>query len=574
MKTSKNSSDNQFFSRKGGACALLSQLFIKNVAVIESASIDFENGFNVFTGETGAGKSILIDSINAVLGGRTSRDLVRTGEGKAVVSAVFTGISAEAERLLEELGYDIEDELMVSREISAEGKSLCKVNMRPATAGVLKQLSSVLIDVHGQHDSAILQNPELHIGYIDSFGNTENELSDYRESYKMLKSIERDIKKISMDDSDKAARIDMLKYQVTEIESAAIDEGEEDELLALSKRIKSAENIMELISETIGALDGNGDSEGALEGLSTAIENCARLAEFFPQYEGLSEKFKEMYYEFEEFANDIKDNADELDFDPALQNRTEKRLDQIFRLKRKYGGSVEEMFKYYQKAVNELENIEFSEERLEKLQKERERLFAETAKLAAALTEKRRSAAKAFETAVMDELSYLNMPNVRFCVNFDETEFSESGRDNIEFYIATNAGEPLKPLTKIASGGELSRIMLSIKNVLADKDNVDTLIFDEVDTGISGSAAQKVGQKLKQVSGGRQIICVTHLAQVAAYADNHLLISKSTENGRTFTSVESLGKEGRVNELARIMGGTMTDALKKSAEELLELSKG
>lgn len=574
MKTSKNSSDNQFFSRKGGACALLSQLFIKNVAVIESASIDFENGFNVFTGETGAGKSILIDSINAVLGGRTSRDLVRTGEGKAVVSAVFTGISAEAERLLEELGYDVEDELMVSREISAEGKSLCKVNMRPATAGVLKQLSSVLIDVHGQHDSAILQNPELHIGYIDSFGNTENELSCYRESYKTLKSIERDIKKISMDDSDKAARIDMLKYQVAEIESTAIEEGEEDELLALSKRIKSAENIMELISETIGALDGNGDSEGALEGLSTAIENCARLAEFFPQYEGLSEKFKEMYYEFEEFANDVKDNADELDFDPALQNRTEKRLDQIFRLKRKYGGSVEEMFKYYQKAVNELENIEFSEERLEKLQKERERLFAETAKLAAALTEKRRSAAKAFEAAVMDELSYLNMPNVRFCVNFDKTEFSESGRDNIEFYIATNAGEPLKPLTKIASGGELSRIMLSIKNVLADKDNVDTLIFDEVDTGISGSAAQKVGQKLKQVSGGRQIICVTHLAQVAAYADNHLLISKSTENGRTFTSVEGLGKEGRVNELARIMGGTMTDALKKSAEELLELSKG
>ena len=553
---------------------MLSQLFIKNVAVIESASVDFENGFNVFTGETGAGKSILIDSINAVLGGRTSRDLVRTGEGKAVVSAVFTGISAEAEKLLEELGYDVEDELIISREISAEGKSVCKVNMRPATAGVLKQLSSVLIDIHGQHDSAVLQNPELHIGYIDSFGGTEKELSDYRDSYKRFKSVERDIKKISMDDSDKAARIDMLKFQVNEIEGAAIEEGEEDELLALSKRIKSSENIMELISETVAALDGSGDSEGALEGLSTAIENCARLSEYFPQYEGLSEKFKEMYYEFEEFANDVKDNADELDFDPALQNRTEKRLDQIFRLKRKYGGSVEEMFKYYQKAVNELENIEFSEERLEKLQKEREALFAETAKLADILTEKRHMAAEAFEKAVADELSYLNMPNVRFKVNFEETEFTDSGKDNLEFYIATNAGEPLKPLTKIASGGELSRIMLSIKNVLADKDNVDTLIFDEVDTGISGSAAQKVGQKLKQVSGGRQIICVTHLAQVAAYADNHLLISKSTEGGKTFTSVESLDKAGRIGELARIMGGTMTDALKKSAEELLELSKG
>ena len=552
---------------------MLSQLFIKNVAVIESASIDFENGFNVFTGETGAGKSILIDSINAVLGGRTSRDLVRTGEGKAVVSAVFTDISKETEKVLEELGYDIEDELLISREISAEGKSICKVNMRPATAGVLKQLSSVLIDVHGQHDSAVLQNPELHIGYIDSFGNTESELSEYRESFKKLKSVDREIKKIISDDSDKTARIDMLKFQISEIESAAIEEGEEEELLSLSKRIKSAENIMGLISETVGALDGNGESEGALDGLSTAIENCARLAEFFPQYEGLSEKFKEMYYEFEEFANDVKDNADELDFDPALQNRTERRLDQIFRLKRKYGGSVEEMFKYYNKATEELENIEFSEERLEKLQKEREQLFGETAKLADILTKKRSAAAEAFERAVSEELSYLNMPNVRFSVNFEETDFTESGKDNLEFYIATNAGEPLKPLTKIASGGELSRIMLSIKNVLADNDNVDTLIFDEVDTGISGSAAQKVGQKLKQVSKGRQIICVTHLAQVAAYADNHLLISKNTEGGRTFTSVESLEKEGRVNELARIMGGTMTEALKKSAEELLELSK-
>ena len=552
---------------------MLSQLFIKNVAVIESASIDFENGFNVFTGETGAGKSILIDSINAVLGGRTSRDLVRTGTEKAVVSAVFTDISKETESLLEELGYDIEDELMISREISAEGKSVCKVNMRPATAGVLKQLSSVLIDVHGQHDSAVLQNPELHIGYIDSFGNSEKELLEYQESYKKLRAVEREIKKIINDDSDKTARIDMLKFQIGEIEAAAIEEGEEDELLALSKRIKSAENIMELISETVSALDGDGESEGALEGLSTAIENCARLVEYFPQYEGLSEKFKEMYYEFEEFANDVKDNADELDFDPALQNRTEHRLDQIFRLKRKYGGSVEEMFKYYNKAVSELENIEFSEERLEKLQKEQKQIFSETAELAGTLTEKRHRAAEAFEKAVSDELSYLNMPNVRFSVHFDETEFTDSGKDNLEFYIATNAGEPLKPLTKIASGGELSRIMLSIKNVLADKDNVDTLIFDEVDTGISGSAAQKVGQKLKQVSGGRQIICVTHLAQVAAYADNHMLISKSTEGGKTFTSVESLGKEGRVNELARIMGGAMTEALKKSAEELLELSK-
>ncbi len=555
---------------------MLSQLFIKNVAVIESASIDFENGFNVFTGETGAGKSILIDSINAVLGGRTSRDLVRTGENKAVVTAVFTDISEKAQRLLAELGYELEDgeELLVSREISAEGKSVCKVNMRPATASVLKQLSSVLIDVHGQHDSAVLQNPELHIGYIDSFGNTENEFSAYKEAYKNYRETERAIKKISMDDSDKAARIDMLKYQIAEIENAAIEEGEEESLLALSKRIKSSENIMELISETVSALDGTDDMEGALEGLSIAVKNAGLLSEYFPGFDGLSEKFQEMYYEFEEFANDVKNAADELDFDPELQNRTEKRLDQIFRLKRKYGGSVESLMEYYQKAVTELESIEFSEETLDELNKKLSVLQSDMEKKAERLTEKRLAAAKAFEAAVADELSYLNMPSVRFSVNFERTDFSDSGCDNLEFYIATNAGEPLKPLAKIASGGELSRIMLSIKNVLADKDNVDTLIFDEVDTGISGSAAQKVGKKLKQVSRGRQIICVTHLAQVAAYADAHLLISKSTENGRAFTSVESLDDEGRVNELARIMGGDITDALKKSAKELLDSSRG
>lgn len=552
---------------------MLSQLFIKNIAVIESASIDFENGFNVFTGETGAGKSILIDAINAVLGGRTSRDLVRTGASKAFVSAVFSDISPKVKNILEELGYDSdEDDLLISREISSEGKNICKINARPATVSALKQLSCALIDVHGQHDSAILQNPELHIGYIDAYGNTSSELLSYAESYKAMKETERAIKKISMDDSDKEARIDLLKYQIGEIESAAIEEGEEEELLALSKRIKSSENIMELVSGTVAALDGDDGSEGALEELEAVIKNAQQLAEYFPDFAGISEKFKSSYYELEEFANDVKNCADELDFDPNLQNRTEKRLDEIFRLKRKYGGSVEAMFEYYDKAKNELDGIEFSEERLEKLNKEYAVLKKAAEEKASVLTQKRLDAAKSFEHAVMNELSYLNMPNVRFSVNFEHTDYSESGCDNIEFYIATNAGEPLKPLAKIASGGELSRIMLSIKNVLADKDEVGTLIFDEVDTGISGAAAQKVGKKLKQVSKGRQIICVTHLAQVAAFADNHLLISKATENERTFTSVTSLDKEGRICELARIMGGEITDSLKNSAKELLEAS--
>ena len=552
---------------------MLSQLFIKNIAVIESASIDFENGFNVFTGETGAGKSILIDAINAVLGGRTSRDLVRTGASKAFVSAVFSDISPKVKNILEELGYDSDEgDLLISREISSEGKNICKINARPATVSALKQLSCALIDVHGQHDSAILQNPELHIGYIDAYGNTSAELLSYAESYKAMKETERAIKKISMDDSDKEARIDLLKYQIGEIESAAIEEGEEEELLALSKRIKSSENIMELVSGTVAALDGDDGSEGALEELETVIKNAQQLAEYFPDFTGISEKFKSSYYELEEFANDVKNCADELDFDPNLQNRTEKRLDEIFRLKRKYGGSVEAMFAYYNKAKNELDGIEFSEERLEKLNKEYAVLKKAAEEKASVLTQKRLDAAKSFEHAVMNELSYLNMPNVRFSVNFEHTDYSESGCDNIEFYIATNAGEPLKPLAKIASGGELSRIMLSIKNVLADKDEVGTLIFDEVDTGISGAAAQKVGKKLKQVSKGRQIICVTHLAQVAAFADNHLLISKATENERTFTSVTSLDKEGRICELARIMGGEITDSLKNSAKELLEAS--
>ena len=552
---------------------MLSQLFIKNIAVIESASIDFENGFNVFTGETGAGKSILIDAINAVLGGRTSRDLVRTGASKAFVSAVFSDISPKVKNILEELGYDSdEDDLLISREISSEGKNICKINARPATVSALKQLSCALIDVHGQHDSAILQNPELHIGYIDAYGNTSAELLSYAESYKAMKETERAIKKISMDDSDKEARIDLLKYQIGEIESAAIEEGEEEELLALSKRIKSSENIMELVSDTVAALDGDDGSEGALEELETVIKNAQQLAEYFPDFTEISEKFKSSYYELEEFANDVKNCADELDFDPNLQNRTEKRLDEIFRLKRKYGGSVEAMFAYYNKAKNELDGIEFSEERLEKLNKEYAVLKKAAEEKAYVLTQKRLDAAKSFEHAVMNELSYLNMPNVRFSVNFEHTDYFESGCDNIEFYIATNAGEPLKPLAKIASGGELSRIMLSIKNVLADKDEVGTLIFDEVDTGISGAAAQKVGKKLKQVSKGRQIICVTHLAQVAAFADNHLLISKATENERTFTSVTSLDKEGRICELARIMGGEITDSLKNSAKELLEAS--
>lgn len=553
---------------------MLSQIYIKNVAVIESANVDLKDGFNVFTGETGAGKSILIDSINAVLGGRTSKDLVRNGEEKAVVKACFTDVSKEVTDRLTEIGYDIEDgdDLIISREITSEGKNTCRINMQPATVSTLKDISSYLIDVHGQHDSIILQNSEYHIGYIDSYGNLSQLKDDYKSSYDELCKIDREIKKLTMDDSDKEQRIDMLKYQIQEIESADLSQGEDEELETLSKKINSSEKIIDIISDIISSLEGDNGKDGAIDSIYSVSKNIDYISEYYPQYADLSEKFKGMYYELDEFLNDIKDSADELDFDPALQNRVEKRLDTIYRLKKKYGNSIDDILAFLDKAKNELDSIEYSDDKIKKLSKEREILFENTMDKARKLSEKRKETATVFENNVLEELTFLNMPNVKFKVNFDETKLGPNGIDEAEFYLAANVGDSLKPISKVASGGELSRIMLSIKNVLADKDNVDTLIFDEVDTGISGSAALKVGKKLKQVSKGRQIICVTHLAQVASFADNHLLITKKSDGEKTYTNVESLSRDGRVNELARIMGGEITDSLKESALELLNQS--
>ena len=554
---------------------MLSQLFIQNVAVIEKVTVELGRGFNAFTGETGAGKSILIDSINAVLGGRTSKDLVRTGADRAMVTAVFSELSEGCAKAAEELGYgpDENGELLVSREISSDGHSVCKVNMRPATVSVLKGLSAALIDVHGQQDNRMLTDPELHIGYIDSYAGDSALLSSYRESYDSLRETEREIKKLTMDDSQKSARIDLLKFQIGEIEEAEIEPGEEESLETQRKRINGSEHLVELCTEAIAALDGGEENEGALAQFGTIIDDCSKLAEYFPEFSALPEKFRGMYYEIEEFGNDLRAASGELDFDPALQDKIERRLDQIFRLKRKYGGSVEAMLGHLESAKKELESIEFSAEKLETLSKQRKELLGETDKRAKALTKARLEAAKRFSDSVCMELAFLDMPNVQFVVKCENVELAESGADRVEFYISTNPGEPPKPLAKIASGGELSRIMLSIKNVMADRDDIDTLIFDEVDTGVSGSAAQKIGKKLKQVSKGRQIICVTHLAQVAAYADNHLLIKKNVQDGRTYTEVTALDRNGRVKELARIMGGSeQTEALLKSADELLRLS--
>lgn len=550
---------------------MLSQLFIKNVAVIENAEVDFSKGFNVFTGETGAGKSILIDSINAVLGGRTSRDLIRTGESKAVVKAVFSDVSDYARKKIEDLGFapDENGDYLVTREISAEGKNVCRVNMEPATAGFLKEISGYLIDIHGQHDSISLQNSDFHINYIDSYGETEKEYSAYLEAYHELHRIDNEIKKLSRDDSEKSQRIDMLKYQISEIENAEIEEGEDEKLETESRKIKASEEISSVVNESLSLLRGSDSSDGITDSVRQVSRNNEYLTEFYPQFRDITERLESIYYDLDEYYRDLDEINDGLDFDPRMQDRIESRLDQLYRLKKKYGGSLDSVMKYYADAKEELDSIEFSEERLEKLETERKKASDELEKRSSVLSEQRHKAASLFESSVMNELSYLNMPNVSFSVNFTETDYTELGNERLEFYISTNIGEPLKPLAKIASGGELSRIMLSIKNVLADKDNIDTLIFDEIDTGISGAAAMKVGKKLKQVSEGRQIICVTHLAQVAAYADSHLLISKSTRNDRTFTDVECLDHDGRLSELARIMGGTVTDSLIESAEELL-----
>lgn len=551
---------------------MLSQLYIQNVAVIENVSFELGKGFNVFTGETGAGKSILIDSINAVLGGRTSRELIRTGADKAVVSAVFTDISESAKSVIEELGFSVDEngELMVTREITLDGRSNCKINLRPATATVLKAISLVLIDIHGQHDSRILSSPESHVGYIDHYGDLNDLLSEYKKSYRELKEVENALNKLTMDDSEKAYKIDMLTFQIKEIEDTAVSPDEEKELEQKRAIYNSSEKIATFAKEAIEAIDGFDETTGILSNLDTVISSVNNLSEFYPDYALMPEKLQGMYYELEELGNDIRNSCEDLDFDPVIQNKIEARLDKIFRLKRKYGGSVESVLEFYEKAKAELESIEFSDEQIDKLSKKRDALYENTVEIATKLSDKRKETAKAFSKNVCNELSFLNMPNVNISVNFNKKELSENGIDDVEFYISTNMGEPPKPLAKIASGGELSRIMLSIKNVLAKSDDVDTLIFDEIDTGVSGSAAQKIGKKLKQVSIGRQILCVTHLAQVAAYADTHLLIEKKIHNNRTYTDVNTLSREERIKELARIMGGeNYTEALLQSADELL-----
>ena len=551
---------------------MLSQLYIENIAVIRQATIDFQKGFHVFTGETGAGKTILISAINAVLGGRTFKEIIRTGESRARVSALFTGIPASLAEKIGELGYPLEDgQLLVQREIDLTGKGQCRLDGRPATAAMLREVCSLLIDIHGQHDNQELLSAEKHLGFLDSFGAYRKERADYAKAYAQRMACADRLEKLQMDESYKLQRMDILQFQLKEIGDARLTDGEEEQLTEQQKRIKNAERITESLGTIYTLLNGDGEElRGVLEALEEISTELDTAAKYLPDFTQYGDKLNDAYYMLEELGSTARDTLEDADFDPRQLDTIESRLDTIYRLKKKYGGSIAEILAYYDKISEEYNTLELSDEMVEQLRGELERAEQDLRQAAKALTARRLETAGEFVRRVEAELAYLDMGGVRFSISRKEKAFGPNGADEMEFLICTNAGEEARPLAKIASGGELARIMLAIKNVLAEKDDIGTIIFDEVDTGVSGRAAQKIGQKLAEVARHRQVICVTHLAPVAACAAHHYRIYKTVEEGRTFTRVEELGHEDRVRELARIMvGDHITESALQSAGEML-----
>lgn len=556
--------------------AMLSQLYIENIAVIEKTGIDFHSGLNVLTGETGAGKSIVIDSINAVLGERTSRELVRTGARSAFVTAVFSDLGEQALNKLTELGYLPEEDgtVMIQREIHADGKAVCRINSRPATVSVLKEIGSLLISIHGQHESYDLLSPDVHIRYIDRMGVPETLLSEYRSAYSSMQHLKNTLDSFHMDESQKARQIDLLSYQINELEAADLRIGEQEELNKTRTRYLNSEKIAAAINTAKAALNGEEDFGGALSAVASVADALAEAEKYLPEIHELSERIKNIRYDLEDCGEEIRSFSSDLEYDPADLERIEDRLDILYRLGLKYGGSVENMLAFLEKSKAQLEDIQLSDERILQLTHEYQKAKAEAEKLAKEISVCRKKTANNFTEKVKAELRFLDMPDIDFQVQQESCPLNPSGCDKLQFLISTNPGEPAKPMAKIASGGELSRIMLSIKTVLAGKDDIDTLIFDEVDTGISGSAAQKVGLKLHEVAGNRQVICVTHLAQIAALADAQYLIKKQVKANKTFTEVDELDYDGRKQELARIMGGSqITPLLLENAAEMLKFAK-
>ena len=551
---------------------MLSSLQIENVAVIQKAEVHFKPGLNVLTGETGAGKSILIDSINAILGNRTSKDLVRTGASKAVIRAAFEQVPDAVLNSLEKAGYERSDALMLSREITAEGKSTCRINGMPATASVLRELCGGLININGQHDSVGLLNPARHLGILDDYAQNDAEFQKYYVLYRELVRIKRELDAMITDEAEKQRKIDLLSYQVQEIEDAGLTAGEEQTLESRRKILANASAIRDKIAQSYALLSGDDESSGAVDLLGEASHAIDTAAQLDDALAAASSQLLDLYYNAKDVAADLIGRLDSYDTNDAELDEIEQRLDLIYKLKRKYGDTVEDVIEFGQNAREELERIQSSQERHDHLQAEKRRLYALAREKAEALTQTRLNAFEALNKRISGTLDFLNMPGVRMTLRHTRGPLASHGQDSIEFYISTNPGEAPKPLAKIASGGELSRITLAIKNAMADKDAVPTVIYDEIDSGVSGKAAGRIGEVLRQSAQGHQILCITHTAQIAALADCHLLIQKNVANDRTYTEIHPLDEEGRVEALARLISGDhVTDISRANAREMLGL---
>lgn len=552
---------------------MLSVLHIENIAVIEQAEILFEGGFNVLTGETGAGKSIVIDAISAILGERTYRDVIRTGANRAFVSAIFTNIPQYDWFSENQVEFDPQ-ELQVQREIYADGRNVCRVNGRPVSVASLKKLGGRLINIHGQHDSQQLFDEENHLTYLDAFARDEQELEAYQQAFSAMQSVQREIQKLSMDESEKLRLVETLTFQIEEIRAANLVSGEEEQLKERRKVLQNAEKLSDALRMADEALYGGDSSDGAAGLLSNAEHALSRVSTISADMQTLHQKISDLMYSVQDAADELRAMRDDLSYSEGELEEIEERLDAIHKLKRKYGASVEDVLAYLVDSEQRLDEIEFASDRIETLKKREAELQKETIRQGEILREKRLSAAQAMESRICDELRQLDMPKIRFVCEFTPQQPMQTGLDSVRFLMSANVGENLKPLSKVASGGELARIMLAMKQVLAQQDGVPTLIFDEVDAGVSGRAAQKVAYKLWTVSKGRQVLCVTHLPQIAAMADAEYTVEKRVENERTYTSVLHLDESGRKQELARLIGGSMiTETTLAGAAELLRLAE-
>ena len=553
---------------------MLSCLQIENVAVIQKAEVHFQPGLNVLTGETGAGKSILIDSINAILGNRTSKDLVRTGASKAVIRASFAQIPDVVLDKLEAAGYERSAELLLSREITAEGKSSCRINGMPTTAAVLRELCGGLININGQHDSVGLLNPAHHLSILDDYAQNAKLYQEYYVLYRSLVKVKKELDAMITDEAEKQRRIDLLSYQVQEIEEAGLTAGEEQTLESRRKVLANASTIRDRVAKAHALLSGDDDTPGAVDLLGEASNAMDTAAQLDESLSGVSGTLMDLYYSAKDAAAELIDRLDAYDTNDAELDEIEQRLDLLYRLKRKYGDTVEDIIAFGQKAREELEQIQFSEQRHDQLQAEKLRLYGLAREKAEALTQTRLKAFDELNARITDTLQFLNMPGVRMTLHHARGPLASHGQDSVEFYISTNAGEAPKPLARIASGGELSRITLAIKNALADRDAVPTVIYDEIDSGVSGKAASRIGEVLKQIAQDHQILCITHTAQIAALADCHLLIQKNVANERTYTEIHPLDQEGRVDALAHIISGDhVTELSRANAREMLGLAE-